>query len=247
MRKFGKFVFSSIAVMLVISGPASALVPVADYTFDDASSLVPFTQTGTPTVSGGQLQLDGASYLEIADPLAGATDHYVVEAIVTATSFGVFDFAFARNDPLGANAGNNGQGMLFQDFGAGSGQIGVLNSFSGATHGFTSGANSIVLTLNRPTAVAAVQDGGTTFLYVNGVQVLETTAAVIVGTPTNLAIGTHAFDGVAGAFNGSIDRVRLSTFDAGTFDSSLLLVPEPATLSLLGLGGLAALRRGKRA
>ena len=203
--------------------PTSSLSVVADFTFSDNATPTGFSETGTPTYAGGQLVLNGSSYLQGPDPLAGATDNFVVEAIVTAASFDSFDFGFARNDPAGANGGNNGQGMLFQNFGAGTGQIGVLNSFSGATHNFTSGPNSVTLALNTPTALAVVQSAGTTFLYLNGVQVLETTTAAIVDTPTDLGIGTHPFDGAAGAFNGSIDRIRLATFAAGTFDPADLL------------------------
>ncbi len=230
---------------LVAAGRSGAtLTVVVDYTFDDASDLAPFTQAGTPSVVGGQLVLDGNSYLEIADPLGGATDNYVVEAIVTASTFDAFDFIFARSDPGGPNAGNNGQGLLLQDFGAGPGQIGGLNSFSGATHSFTAGPFSEQLALDKPIALALVQNGGVIEVYINAVQVNETTSAPIIGTPTVLAIGTHPFDGVFGAFNGSIDRVRISTFNEGEFSTGAsLLIPEPSSLALLGLGGLVVARR----
>ena len=243
---------TALLTICLVGSSQAALTVAGDFDFSSNSTPAGFTETGTPTYAGGQLILDGNSYLQGADPLAGATDNYVVEAIVTATTFNSFDFAFARNDPAGANGGNNGQGMLLQDFGAGPGQIGVLNSFSGATHGFTSGVNSVTLPLNTPTALAIVQDGGTTFLYIDGVQVLETTGAAIVGTPTDLGIGTHPFDGAAGALNGSIDRIRLSTFAAGTFDAADLLgpgdgtIPEPSALSLFALAGLFLLRRFRR-
>lgn len=213
---------------------SAALVTVADYTFEDASSLAPFTQTGTPTVSGGQLQLDGSSFLEIADPLGGATDNFVVEAIMTAAAFDSFDFGFARNDPAGANGGNNGQGLLIQDFGSGPGQTKVLNSFSGATGGFGPDPDPFLMPIGTAVAVAAVQNGGVTEIYVNGVQLANpASSSTIVGVPTNLGIGTHPFDGVAGAFNGSIARVRLSTFSQGEFMAGqLLAVPEPSTIAL---------------
>ena len=57
---------------------SAATTIVADFTFDDAASLDLFTLTGAPTVSGGQLHLDGNSYLEIEDPLDGATDNYII-------------------------------------------------------------------------------------------------------------------------------------------------------------------------
>lgn len=237
MKTFTTLSLISAMGLMAASSASAALSTVADYTFDDASSLAPFTQSGDPTVSGGQLELDGDDFLTIADPLSGVTSDYVVEAIVTADSFDSFDFAFGRNDPGGANSGNNGQGLLFQDFGGGPGQISALNSFSGFA------TSTVQLAPATPTAVAIVQDGTTTRLFVNGTEVATTTAA-IVGTPTTLGIGTHPFDGAAGAFNGSIDRVRLSTFNAGEFDSAdLLPVPEPSSLALLGLSGLLVARR----
>lgn len=233
---------AAIASIGMVSMSQAVTTVVADFTFDDAASLAPFTQTGTPTVAGGELQLDGGSFLTIADPLGGAVDNYVVEAIVTATAFNVFDFAFARNDPAGANGGNNGQGLLFQDFGGGPGEINLLNSSSPPA-----AASNIQLALNTPTAIAIVQDDGLGLLFINGVQV-ATTANAIIGTPTNLGIGTHPFDGVAGAFNGSIDRVRLATFNLDEFDptTDLLVVPEPSSAALLGLGGLALILRRRK-
>ena len=215
----------------------AALTTAADYTFDDASALVPFTQTGAPTVSGGQLQLDGSSYIEIADPLSGATTNYVAEAIVTVTATDTFDFVLARNDAdfAGPQGTNNGQGLLIQA--TNGGQTHVLNSNSGF------GTTTQQVPLNTPVALAIVQDGTTSRLFIDGVEVASTTASII-GTPDTLGIGTHPHDGVAGALNGSIDRVRLSTFNAGEFDSAdLLLVPEPSSLALLGLSGLMLARR----
>ena len=215
---------SCFALLVCTLDVAADTTVIADFTFDDEASLVPFTLTGTPTVSGGQLQLDGNSFLEIDDPLDGATENYIVEAIVTASSFDTFDFAFARHDPEGQHEGNNGQGLLFQDFGAGEGQIAVLNSFCCMTHGFSIGTDPIQLEVDTPTAVAAVQFEGATELYVNGEMIFDVIVdREIIGFPTILGIGTHPFDGVVGAFDGTIDRVRLSTFEPGEFDESDLL------------------------
>ncbi len=224
------------SLCLAVSATAGAqLTTAADYTFDDASALTPFFEVGSPTVVGGELVLDGNSYLEIDDPLLGATDNYVIEAIVTIDNYDdfdpddgipVFDFVFARNDPFGDNAGNNGQGFLFQDFGAGEGQVGGLNSFSGMTHSFGPGIDPVLFPTNTPTHIALVQNEGVTSVYVGGRQLLDTTTAAIVGTPINLGIGTHPFDGALGAMNGSIDRVRLSTFNVGEFDPADLILPS---------------------
>ena len=225
-RSLGLGVCFLLSVGLIGQPSAHAqLTTVVEYTFDDPNSLNPFTLAGDPNgieIQSGQLKLDGTGFLTIADPLAGALDNYVVEGIFTASSFGDFDFGFARHDPNfdpapggDDSVGNNGQGLLIQDFGAGPGQIKALNSFSGATGGFTSGPFSPVLTPNLPTAIAVVQNGGLTQLYVNGALVNEPASNnTIQGTPNLLGIGSHPFDGVAGAFNGQIDRIRLSTFPA---------------------------------
>ncbi len=242
MSRLNKFAaFAGMSSLLLVGSADAALTVVADYTFDDPNALLPFTITGSPIVVGGQLGLDGGSYLEIVDPLGGATADYVVEAIVTAESFDAFDFLFARNDPAGAGSGNNGQGaILFANAPFSPplpGRIQALNSNSGFAPSDTA------LVPGAPAAVAIVQDGAVTELYINGT-LSASTNVPIVGTPTNLGIGTHPFDGVAGGFNGSIDRVRLSTFTTGQFDEAdLLPVPEPTSLVPVALGGLALVRR----
>lgn len=211
----GASAVSNTAVTMATIIP-SALTVVNDWPFSDNATPAGFTENGNPTYANGQLQLDGDDWLSSADPLSGATDNYVVEGILTASAFNAFDFGFARRDIGGPNGGNNGQGLLFQDFGAGVGSSHLLNS---NVLLLNSGSQ---LATGTPTAFAIVQNGGRSQLYINKVLVADQ-ASVPGGTPDDFAIGTHPFDGAAGAFNGSVDRVRVSTFAAGTFNASDLL------------------------
>ena len=46
-----------------------------------------------------------------------------------------------------------------------------------------------------------------------------------------------------GVLDGEIDFVHVFTFEPGEFEVGDLVIPEPASMVLLGLGALAAIRR----
>ncbi len=229
-----------IAAGFVAATSANAvLTTVADYTFDDGTDLgaAGFTVNGDAAISGNALQLDGTGdYLTIADPLGGATDNFVVEAVFTDNFVGTgFHFAAARN----TGTTNNGHGLLIQG-----GEFRALQSGVG-TNGVVSSQVS-----NTPVTFSFVRQNGENSLWVDGVLQAGPTAINFNGTPDTLTIGAHNFDAPNGLFNGSIDRVRLSTIgandllgsDAGN-DNFIFVIPEPSSLALLGLGGLVIARR----
>ena len=104
--------------------------------------------------------------------------------------------------------------------------------------------------------LAATYDGTTLSLYAKpssdtGPYVLQgstLTPSIADGGTAGLTIGRGFFNGATGDFfRGNIDNVRIS--DTALSPSQFLgvagTVPEPASLGLIGLGGLALLRRRK--
>lgn len=102
-----------------------------------------------------------------------------------------------------------------------------------------------VLPLNVWSHLALTFDGVTSTLYVNGVSVGTTGNGLTL--PTNLS---SAF--VGGYLDGQIDDVRfsdtvLAPSELGYYHSFTAPVPEPASLSLLGVAGLMMIQRKRRA
>ena len=95
------------------------------------------------------------------------------------------------------------------------------------------------------TNLALVKNAGTIEFYVNGTLAGSNSGAV--NTSGLFAFGLQQNVGTNG-FQGDFDEARFFTFNPGAFNaSSDLLVPEPSTALLGGLGMLALLRRRRRA
>lgn len=228
-----------IAAGFVAATSANAALTVgADYdfsTFADGTgdlTTAGFNINGDAAISGGQLILDGTGdYLTIADPLGGATDNFAIEATFTADTAGTFNFVATRN----TGTTNSGGGILIQ-----SGNFNALASLVGFQV-------STPQTLGSEVTVNFVRQDGTYTLYVNGVNV-GSNAATWNGTPDTAGIGAHNFDAPDGLLDGSIARVRYSTFAADDplgigGDGFIEVIPEPSSLALIGLGGLMLVRR----
>lgn len=141
-------------------------------------------------------------------------------------------------------------------FGAGQQKAAIeFTDVMGNTHSVTSNQ---VFDLNTWYHIAAVSDGSTLTLYINGVSV--GTADLTASLDSSLAIGTGSgADWESGTWTlarglwagghgdrwfGNIDAAAISD-EALAPENFVLMIPEPATMLLLGLGALTMLRKRK--
>ncbi len=98
-----------------------------------------------------------------------------------------------------------------------------------------------ILALNANYDVAATYDGATLKLYLNGILVGSKAAIGYAGSSFADAIGNDpAFPNAAADFPGIIDEVRVSNV---ALAPNQFLIPEPATLGLVAVGGVLLIRR----
>ena len=211
------------------SATQAGLITVGDWDFADNQTPAGFTEVGNPTYAGGELIVDGNDAINLATTPLWAAGEFVVEAIISANAFGDDDFL------------SNGNGLWAIQLSA---KNGDRWGSKVAGHDFI---GHLPGTTDTKVAVAFVCTGGVATFYLDGVPD-NADVGFVPGLPAGQLLTIGARDGGIEFFNGSVDRVRLSTI-SGSFDPADLLtsadgtIPEPATLSLLTLGALAILKR----
>jgi len=230
-----------LAVLTLTGGTANAdtiLIPGGDVRLDSGwSNLKPSsTNPGTITVDG---------------VFAASVFGYGAGAVITHTAG---DIVGTGTNGLNINAGviwNMSGGKIVGRYILANGGSTFFN-FSGGTAELADVAS---------TQHMGVANGGT--LKISGSAVLDGTHATTVvqtGGTLDIASGwtgswtwaTHSGDDWKNLFTGDLIEVDGANIDGATFDATfqvsdggktLTMIPEPATMSLIALGGLALLRR----
>ncbi len=233
-------------VLLVVGMSYGTITTTAYYNMD--GNPAGMDVYGTPTVTGdapagagsgstASVNVDGDDWYNLgSNPLPGA-DNYGIEVWAKADALDGFNFLVA--------AGTNYGGISLVQVGN---QMGVLAQGAGW-------AVPVVydIVIGEWHHYAAVSNGGTVEFYVDGI-LIDSGANNAKPIQDSFTIGANdKVDGGSagsatptfeGAWKGSIDDVHVFGFEAGQFDAAdLNSIPEPATLCLLGLGGLSLIRR----
>ena len=226
-----------------------------DTTAVDSISGMDGTLEGTATIAGNQLVLDGGgTALLPSDVLDPALESVTIEAWFQISAVSGWQRVFDFGDTEGNNGGNT---MYYVPTSGGDGT--TDSRLSIGTNGFPSwqtGEDHVtapVIAVDTPTHIACVYDGtaSETRIYQDGV-LMGATATTM---PLSGVARVHAYVGASSypgdpSLTGSADEFRI--WNAAFTEADALasytggpgvVIPEPATIALLGLGGLALLRR----
>lgn len=225
--KFKKALVMFYAATLI--GSASATQTVAKHynfatiTDDSTATAAGLTKVDTVAYANNQLELTAAGYLHGDSGLA-QNDNFILEVILNTDGLdGSFDFPLTLTDP---SPTNNGYGVLLQ---------------SGNWIGFRMGAGAIQSSpfiVDQEVHLAVVRDGGVERLFVDGVEIASPANRDYGGSLARINIGANPSDGSASYFDGQINEVRTSTFDAGSFTPAYFLIPfniAPAGTGIMGV------------
>jgi hypothetical protein len=117
------------------------------------------------------------------------------------------------------------------------GNLEILNTSSWVNFGAT-------LPVGTPTHVAVTYDGTNVALYLDANLILSWGFTLDSGRGSNLCVG-QIQNGAGYFFNGDIDDVGFfsTALNQGQIATIMTGIPEPATMLLLGIGGLSLLRK----
>ncbi|MFA9478843.1 LamG domain-containing protein [Phycisphaerales bacterium AB-hyl4] len=219
-------------VTLPATGPGSAFPQAVPLTQDSNTQAASFD-------GGGYFSLSDTSDFEI-------TNQMTIEAYVNRSSMVGTRFLAAHN----TTSGNN-RSWFFGVTNAGQLRFGSSADGVGSTNQNSTFASEDTLEAGKDYYVAAVYNAGTvTFWVQNLTDDGELASSVVTGYEASLYDADSTFlignwnNGSATSWEGLIDEVRLS--NTALNENQLLAVPEPASLALLGAGGLLVLTRRKR-
>ena len=188
----------------------------------------------------------------------GSSDYYNLGTIASTLSAGSMSF-WARTDvhgndkgaiAMGVSGGGSAEYFVIQDRSDGSWRSDVDN---GASRLDAFDNDPPVTTGTWHHVAATFAAGGSLKVYINGTQQTDVQALSAAHDLANLGNWLVGAERVGSRFyNGALDDVRLYDNELSALEVSALnaagplYVPEPATMSLLALGGLVMIRRRRR-
>jgi hypothetical protein len=251
----GKLVLANVLV-LFLAGLASANDPnlVAWWKFDEGSGTVAHDSamsnngsingaTWTTGQIGDAMSFDGVNdYVEMGNTVKNylGTNYTVSAWIKTDTLTSYHEIAAYRDSYMEGGI----TPLLFQlDQSDSDIRFIVADNYS---HLVTA-TYSNILTTNTWYHVAGVRAGDNLNVYVNGVSGTPASGSLGAIDSDNLKVGALLCHGapVSWFFDGAIDDVRIYNQALSAGEIQQLFIPEPATILLLGIGGVL-LRRSKR-